>query len=52
MWCSDWPQVHDRPYEQLVREGIDAGAQLSDAERDNYLGGTALSIWPELIPRP
>jgi L-fuconolactonase len=52
MWCSDWPQVHDRPYEQLVREGIDAGVQLSDAERDSYLGGTALSIWPELTPRP
>ena len=51
------PRPHFRrvdrpPYEQLVREGIDAGAQLSDAERDNYLGGTALSIWPELIPRP
>ena len=52
MWCSDWPQVHDRPYSQLVREGVDAGAQLSDSERDSYLGGTALSIWPELTPRP
>jgi hypothetical protein len=51
MWCSDWPQVHDRPYAQLVQEGIEAGAQLSDSERDSYLGGTALSIWPELIPK-
>jgi predicted TIM-barrel fold metal-dependent hydrolase len=51
MWCSDWPQVHDRPYPQLVREGLDAGAQLSDDERAAYMGGTALSIWPELAPR-
>jgi predicted TIM-barrel fold metal-dependent hydrolase len=51
MWCSDWPQVHDRPYTQLVREGVEAGALLSDDERANYLGGTALSIWPELAPR-
>ena len=50
MWCSDWPQVHDRPYTQLVNEGVEAGAQLSDSERDSYLGGTALSIWPELKP--
>jgi predicted TIM-barrel fold metal-dependent hydrolase len=50
MWCSDWPQVHDRPYKQLVQEGIEAGSLLSDSERDNYLGGTALSIWPVLRP--
>jgi predicted TIM-barrel fold metal-dependent hydrolase len=50
-WCSDWPQVHDRPYQQLVQSGIDAGELLSDAERDSYLGGTALSMWPELAPR-
>jgi hypothetical protein len=51
MWCSDWPQVHDRPYQQLVREGLDAAARLSDTERDQFMGGTALSIWPELAPR-
>jgi predicted TIM-barrel fold metal-dependent hydrolase len=50
MWCSDWPQVHDRSYAQLVHEGIEAGSLLSDSERDSYLGGTALSIWPELTP--
>jgi len=50
MWCSDWPQVHDRSYKELVREGIEAGSLLSDNERDSYLGGTALSIWPELTP--
>ena len=50
MWGSDWPQVADRPYATLVQQGIDAGDLLGEKERADYLGGTALRIWPELAP--
>lgn len=50
MWGSDWPQTHNRTYPELVGRGVDAADRLDGAERDRYLGGTALALWPELTP--
>lgn len=48
LWGSDYPQTHDRSYPALVALCRAAAANLSDADRDEYLGGTALRLWPEL----
>jgi predicted TIM-barrel fold metal-dependent hydrolase len=48
MWGSDYSQTHDRPYPELVALHRHAASGLSDADRDWYLGGTALRVWPEL----
>ena len=45
VWGSDFCQTHDRPYEGLVRAGIDAFAGLRGAQQDACLGGTALRLW-------
>jgi len=48
MWGSDYSQTHDRPYVELVEWGRKATAKLSDDDRAWFLGGTAVSMWPEL----
>jgi L-fuconolactonase len=48
VWGSDFPQTHDRPYRELVDLARRACENLSDADRDLVLGGTAKSLWPEL----
>jgi predicted TIM-barrel fold metal-dependent hydrolase len=48
MWGSDYSQTHDRPYAELVEWGRKATAKLSDDDRAWFLGGTAVSMWPEL----
>ena len=48
MWGSDYSQTHDRPYRELVEQGRAASARLSEDQRAAFLGGTALSVWPEL----
>lgn len=48
MWGSDYSQTHDRPYPELVALQRHAASGLSDADREWYLGGTALRVWPEL----
>jgi len=48
VWGSDFPQTHDRPYHELVALARRACANLSAADRDLVLGGTARSLWPEL----
>ena len=45
MWGSDYCQTHDRPYEALVRAGIDAFSDLSGIQQDACLGGTAERLW-------
>lgn len=52
MWGSDYPQTHDRSYAALVALCRDAAADLSDADREWYLGRTAASLWPELSRDP
>src|SRR5690606_21319457 len=47
MWSSDWPNA-GRPYGDLVREGLDATELLDDDERAAFMGGTAVTLWPEL----
>ncbi|HEV8295890.1 MAG TPA: amidohydrolase family protein [Acidimicrobiales bacterium] len=47
MWSSDWPNA-GHSYEQLVRDGVESAALLTDADRARYLGGTARTLWPEL----
>jgi predicted TIM-barrel fold metal-dependent hydrolase len=48
VWGSDYPQTHDRSYAQLVELGQVAGANLPPADRDAFLGGNALRLWPAL----
>lgn len=45
MWGSDFCQTHDRPYPELVRNGMDAFAELPGRQQDACLGGTALRLW-------
>ena len=42
---SDYCQTHDRPYRELVRDGIEAFADLGGAQQEACLGGTALRFW-------
>ena len=46
MWGSDYCQTHDRPYPELVRDGLEAFGDLRAAEQEDCLGGTALRLWP------
>jgi L-fuconolactonase len=48
MWGSDWSQTHHVPYRDLVETGRTAASRLSDDERTDFMGGTALGLWPEL----
>ena len=48
VWGSDYPQTHDRPYAALVALGRDACAGLPAVDRDLFLGGNALRLWPAL----
>lgn len=48
LWGSDYPQTHDRGYADLVALCREAAADLSAEDRAEYLGGTALRLWPEL----
>ena len=48
MWGSDFSQTHDVPYADLAEEGRRAAAKLSDAHRESYFAGTAITLWPEL----
>ena len=48
MWGSDYSQTHDHPYPELVARQRHAASRLGDDDRDWYLGGTALTVWPEL----
>jgi len=48
MWGSDFSQTHDRPYGELAAGARDAAARLAPDDRDRFLAGTALSLWPEL----
>lgn len=47
MWSSDWPNA-GLDYGPLVQQGLDSAALLDAGERADYLGGTAVRIWPEL----
>jgi predicted TIM-barrel fold metal-dependent hydrolase len=50
MWGSDYPQHHSEPYPEMVDLGRHACSRLSPADRDRFLGGTALELFPELTP--
>jgi predicted TIM-barrel fold metal-dependent hydrolase len=49
VWGSDYPQTHDRPYAELVALGRHAAASLAPTDRDAFLGGNALRLWPALV---
>jgi predicted TIM-barrel fold metal-dependent hydrolase len=51
MWGSDYSQTHFRDYAGLVRLGHEAASSLQAKDREAFLGGTALEIWPELKPK-
>ncbi len=51
MWGSDYPQHHSEPYTSIVDLARHSCSRLSAAEQARFLGGTALSFWPELLPR-
>lgn len=48
MWGSDYPQTHDRSYNQLVAFARSVAAILPSDAQTNYLGKTAQLLWPEL----
>lgn len=48
LWGSDFPQTHDRSYADMVALARRAAANLDDAARARFLGGSALELWPEL----
>ena len=48
MWGSDYSQTHDRPYAELAEQARTACAAMSPSEQAQFLGGTALGLWPEL----
>jgi len=48
MWGSDYSQTHDRPYAELADQARAACAAMSPREQAQFLGNTALGLWPEL----
>ncbi len=48
MWGSDYSQTHDRGYPELADQARAACSNLSSSEQAQFLGGTALDLWPEL----
>jgi L-fuconolactonase len=48
LWGSDFPQVQDRPYPELVALGRSAADALTPEERDAFLGGNARRLFPAL----
>lgn len=50
MWGSDFPQHHRDPYGSLVALARHACSRLGAADRQRFLGATALELWPELVP--
>jgi predicted TIM-barrel fold metal-dependent hydrolase len=53
LWGSDYPQIHDRPYAELVAAGRASCARLSAAARACVLWETATRLfWPPPIPPP
>ena len=48
MWGSDFPASHDRSYREWVALARAGAGRLSEDETDQFLGGTALQLWPEL----
>jgi L-fuconolactonase len=52
MWGSDFPQYHRESYVEIVDFAKYAASRLSSSERDDFLGGTALKVWPELASTP
>jgi predicted TIM-barrel fold metal-dependent hydrolase len=50
MWGSDYPQHHSEPYPDVVALARHACSRLSADEQAQFLGGTALRLWPELAP--
>jgi predicted TIM-barrel fold metal-dependent hydrolase len=51
MWGSDYPQHHSEPYPEIVDLARHACSRLTAAEQSRFLGGTALTLFPELTPR-
>ena len=50
MWGSDYPQYHRKAYPEIVDLGRHAASRLTRGEQARFLGGTALELWPELLP--
>ena len=50
LWGSDFPASHERSYAEWVELARAGTRSLSSDEGERFLGGTALSLWPELHP--
>jgi len=48
LWGSDFPQLHDRPYGELVARARERCAALDVDARAAFLGGNARRLWPAL----
>ena len=44
MWGSDYPQIHDRTYSDLVTQANTAASKLTRAEQDYFMGVAASEI--------
>ena len=42
MWGSDYPQVHNRPYSDLVALAHSVASELTKPEQDDFMGGASL----------
>jgi predicted TIM-barrel fold metal-dependent hydrolase len=48
MWGSNYPARSQPSYEAMVQKALDAIKPLPVSEQELVIGGTALSLWPEL----
>ena len=51
MWGSDFCQIHDRNYDQLVALAKSAFSSLSSEDQSWCFARTAMSLWPSLAAR-
>ena len=45
MWGSDYPQVHNRSYPELVALARSTASALTKAEKEDFMGGVAFDFW-------
>jgi predicted TIM-barrel fold metal-dependent hydrolase len=48
MWGSDFPASHARRYAEHADFARQCAEPFSPADRERFLAGTALALWPEL----
>ena len=49
LWGSNYPNTYDRPYGAMLELAREAFVSLSVRDQEMLFGGTAVSIWPDLL---